>query len=196
MGRSMRTLAVMATALMLLISCSSSSSREERILINHHKEPCQGSAYQTCLLTRESEQQPWAYFYDSIENFDFEWGYQYQLRVRVTDVANPPADASSKHYSLIEQVQTLKVDEGTDFDLFLMPYESFTERLSATEFRLGQEITFHCELSTCDSVASLLSQEMAMVLSFQHANDATGRLRLQKILCSDSLPQFYDSCVD
>lgn len=186
----------MATALMLLISCSSSSPGEERILIHHHKVACQGSAYQTCLLTRESELEPWTYFYDAIENFDFKWGYQYQLRVRVTDVANPPADASSKHYSLIEQVQTIKVDEDTHFDLFLMPHESFTERLSATEFRLGQEITFHCELSTCDSVASLLSQEMAMVLGFQHANDATGRLRLHSILCSDALPQFYDSCVN
>ncbi|MFK7860430.1 MAG: DUF4377 domain-containing protein [Granulosicoccus sp.] len=195
-------------SLVLLSSCSSTSGDGEgdrtlmqsrggevRMLINHHKAGCQGLYYQTCLLTRESEQDSWSYFFGPIEDFEFEWGYQYELRVRVTEIDDPPEDASSRHYSLVEQVQKTKVDAGSSFEFSLMPALGFTERLSATEFQLGQEVDFTCDVPTCDSVASLLTQDMAMLVIFQHAMDTTGRLRLQRILCSDAPLQFHESCL-
>lgn len=37
----------------------------------------------------------------SIENFDYEEGYEYLTDIRVTTVANPPEDGSSLKYSLL-----------------------------------------------------------------------------------------------
>ena len=42
------------------------------------------------------------YFYDSIEGFEWEAGYRCELRVTVTDMHNPPTDASALYYQLVE----------------------------------------------------------------------------------------------
>lgn len=198
MGRTTRWLTGLAIPLLLLSACSSvpGNGVEDRILIQHHKVGCQGEGYQTCLLTRDSDRDSWSYFYDHIEGFEFEWGYQYELRVLVTEVVDPPADASSLAYSLVELVRKVKVDVDSSFEFNLFPGQGFVERVSTTEFQLGQEVSFNCDVSTCDTVASLLTQEMAMVLKFQHADDTSGRLRLQEIRCSDTPIQFYQSCLD
>lgn len=187
----------LAVTLLLLSACSSESGDiiVERMLIKHHKDGCQGLYYQTCLLTRPTEQDPWYFFYDNIENFEFEWGYNYELLVLVADVPDPPADASSLSYTMVQLLGKVKVAEDSYFDFSLMPDHSFSERVTDTEFRLGQEVSFNCDLSTCDAVQSLLSQQMAMLLSFQHANDSAGQLRLHAIACSDTPNEFYETCL-
>lgn len=44
-------------------------------------------------------------FYDPIEGFEFSAGTSYVIDVRVTDVEDPPADASSKRYTLVQIVE-------------------------------------------------------------------------------------------
>lgn len=46
----------------------------------------------------------WGIFYNRIEGFEFEDGYEYVLKVRKDTVLNPPADASSLKYTLIQEV--------------------------------------------------------------------------------------------
>ena len=67
---------------------------------------CVGVAKQKCMLVREDETSAWQNFYSSIEGFDFTEGKHYKISVKVTDVENPPADASSKKYELIEILET------------------------------------------------------------------------------------------
>ena len=43
-------------------------------------------------------------FYSQIEGFEYEEGYTYELLVQVDPVENPPADASSLNYTLMEIV--------------------------------------------------------------------------------------------
>ena len=54
-----------------------------------------------CLQVRERPDAPWHLFYDVIEGFTYEPGYQYALRVAVRVVPNPPADGSSVAYRLL-----------------------------------------------------------------------------------------------
>lgn len=65
---------------------------------------CEGERPMKCMQIRESESEEWTWFYDQIEGFEHEPGHRYQLRVAVEEVADPPADASSRRYKLIQVV--------------------------------------------------------------------------------------------
>ena len=73
---------------------------------------CEGVAPQKCMLVRESPNEPYGLFYDQIEGFDYKEGREYELRVAVEEVENPPADASSLRYRLIEVVNSRLSLEG------------------------------------------------------------------------------------
>jgi hypothetical protein len=76
---------------------------EKTVFVAAETQPCiAGVARTTCLQVRESEDQPWTLHYFGYEGFEHQPGVAYRLRVRGTPVANPPADASSVHWSLIE----------------------------------------------------------------------------------------------
>ena len=63
---------------------------------------CVGVSPMKCMQVREDPNSSWQNFYDSIKGFDYVEGKSYKISVMVTDVENPPADASSKKYELIE----------------------------------------------------------------------------------------------
>ena len=76
---------------------------EKTVFVAADVQPCTaGVARTTCLQVRETEDQPWTLHYFGYEGFQHQPGVEYRLRVRGTPVANPPADASSVHWSLIE----------------------------------------------------------------------------------------------
>ena len=91
--------------LLLAISCGTAQSEEIRTLfIADHLADCTGVSEQKCMLIKEKPDEEWTYFYDKISGFDYEEGYTYEVRVKVEEVENPPADASSKKYTLTELV--------------------------------------------------------------------------------------------
>lgn len=47
-------------------------------------------------------------FYGNIQGFEYEPGYQYTLKVKQFDVANPPADAPNVRYELVEIINKAK----------------------------------------------------------------------------------------
>ena len=63
---------------------------------------CLGVGPQKCMNIREGTDSSWKNFYDFIKGFDYAEGKSYKISVKVTDVENPPADASGKEYELIE----------------------------------------------------------------------------------------------
>jgi LysM repeat protein len=65
---------------------------------------CVGVAPQNCMQVKTSPDHDYTLFYDQIEGFEFEPGYEYELLVLVEPVDNPPADASTLKYSLVEEV--------------------------------------------------------------------------------------------
>jgi len=70
--------------------------------------PCQGEAPQQCLQVRHAESEPYRNLYSSIQGFDYEPSYLYELRVEAIAVPHPPADASAVRYRLLEVVSKRK----------------------------------------------------------------------------------------
>jgi len=65
---------------------------------------CVGVAPQQCLQVRYNADDEYELFYSSISGFDFVPGYDYELLVQKTPIANPPADGSSIEWTLVEIV--------------------------------------------------------------------------------------------
>ncbi len=54
---------------------------------------CVGVAPTTCLQVKFDKEAEWELFYDSIDGFEYEPGFEYELLITKTDVEDPPADA-------------------------------------------------------------------------------------------------------
>jgi hypothetical protein len=96
--------AVRIAALSLLVACGDLFGPDTRTItmdVAPERVSCQGFVPQECLRVREHPSTTWTLFYDQIEGFMFEPGFEYTLRVRVREIENPPADGSSLSYRLI-----------------------------------------------------------------------------------------------
>lgn len=67
---------------------------------------CVGVSPQKCMLIKDDPNSDWQMFYDKIEGFDYQEGTKYKIKVKITDVENPPADASSLKYTLIKILES------------------------------------------------------------------------------------------
>lgn len=96
----------LAAGALLLTGCSSGDAEGDvvRMWIEPELVPCEGVAPMECMEVSYTEDGEPQLFYDQIDGFTFTPGTAYVLDVRVTEVENPPADASSLSYSLVEVV--------------------------------------------------------------------------------------------
>ncbi|NEQ44975.1 MAG: DUF4377 domain-containing protein [Leptolyngbya sp. SIOISBB] len=72
------------------------------LYVGPEKVECVGVAPQQCLQVRYSLADEYELFYSSINGFNYEPGYEYELIVQKTPVENPPADASSIEWTLVD----------------------------------------------------------------------------------------------
>ena len=87
-----------------LAGCSDSTDTT-RLWIGPERVECEGVAPMMCLQVAKSEDGDYQLFYDTIEGFDYEEGTSYVIDVSITEVEDPPADASSLQYTLVEVVE-------------------------------------------------------------------------------------------
>jgi heat shock protein HslJ len=77
---------------------------EKTVFVGAEQVDCVGVGPQKCLLVKEDANAEWGFYYDEIAGFTWEPGFEYEIRVRVDQVQNPPADGSSIMWTLIEVV--------------------------------------------------------------------------------------------
>ena len=97
----------------LLLSLTSAKSCDEtkHIYVADHLVDCDGAGPQKCMLIKEKIVDDWTNFYDQIEGFDYEEGYEYLLNVKIKTIKNPPADGSSLKYTLVEVFEKKKTEK-------------------------------------------------------------------------------------
>ena len=98
-------LTLASVALVMALSGCSESTDTTRLWIGPERVECEGVAPMMCLQVAESAEGDYQLFYDTIEGFDYQEGTSYVIDVSITEVENPPADASSLQYTLVEIVE-------------------------------------------------------------------------------------------
>lgn len=92
-----------------LISCT---SQRQILWVSGVKSECSaGAGKMNCLNVARSEnlnEANWENFYSNIDGFNFEEGYLKKIEVRVEDLEDVPADASSKKYILIKEIEKIE----------------------------------------------------------------------------------------
>lgn len=106
-----RNLMYLAVSLFLFASCS--KSEVIRLTVASEEADCVGVAPQKCLLVKKEGQKDWENLYNGIDGFIFEDGNEYVLEVREEKIDNPPADAPSMKYVLVNEISKVaKTSEG------------------------------------------------------------------------------------
>ena len=98
-------LTLAGVALGVALTGCSDPTDTTRLWIGPERVECEGVAPMMCLQVAESEDGDYQLFYDTIEAFDYQEGTSYVIDVSITEVENPPADASSLQYTLVEIVE-------------------------------------------------------------------------------------------
>lgn len=178
-------------AFFLLQSCSSTKKMDENIIfIAPYTKTCNaGIMKKDCYLVKWSKnQEQWEYFYNEIENFIYEKGYFYTLKINVKEINNPPADASSLQYNLIKILdkkeacseklnknQVLQLLE--DQNLLLKPKGiSDTEYLNIPSYQPNVEFDY----STCQwTVTSHTYEPVTMEGDCAQTNGCTPEIQLK-----------------
>lgn len=95
----------------LLISCAPVG---KTLYVASETRQCTGVGLMECMLIKWDVNQPeWELFYDSIDGFEYERGYEYELSVIQTKIENPPADGSSIKFTLSKVVS--KTQKQSEF---------------------------------------------------------------------------------
>jgi len=105
---------LLALASVIVAACGPvGGSAEKTVYVGPRQVDCVGVAPQKCLLVKEKPGDDWTMYYDQIQGFDYEPGYEYELRIVEEEIENPPADASSIRWTLVEVVSKTRSLEGT-----------------------------------------------------------------------------------
>ena len=88
----------------------SAADREVTLHVAPYRRECKGLVVMQCMLVKERPQDEWQLFYDPIEGFEYEPGYDYRLRVLRRPVPDPPADGSSVSWRLLEMLEKTRAD--------------------------------------------------------------------------------------
>lgn len=74
----------------------------ETLIIGPYTEACFGPFPQECYLSFDAARQEWSFFYEGIEDFDYEPGFIYTLKVSLHDRGEGVQDVGRYAYKLIE----------------------------------------------------------------------------------------------
>ncbi|MFD0930998.1 DUF4377 domain-containing protein [Psychroflexus salinarum] len=121
MKKQLLVLMILAT----LMSCSNDDDNQSQILemrVNHFQNTGPRLVPVLTYLVQEGDNigtDNWTKFYSTIDGFNYQPGTIYTLSVKAEPIDNPPDDASSIKYTLLEIQSTQEVDNETLFKIDL-----------------------------------------------------------------------------
>ncbi len=164
-------------------SCSMvGHSNEAKVInmrINHFKQTGFGAFPQLVYLVQEANEvggEQWNYFYDEIENFEYEPGYVYDILVKRQKVENPPQDASEFKYILQKVISKDKVGLDISFQIKLKwGGNNFVVGTSLKNYSIMQDFKIDC-MELCEDLSTNLENEEEVTGTFIHGGNSVFNL--------------------
>jgi hypothetical protein len=151
------------------------STKEFTIEVNHYKVPCFTEGVAFCFLIKKAGENKWEPYADSINGFNYKWGYIYKLKVHRLEIGNPPADASSFKYVLDEVISEKKTDVKETFS-FVLKYpgsKSFVYGTKTAGFSIiGQKVIECKSVEICDRLNNISGSDKTVEGTFCHSKNA------------------------
>lgn len=132
------------------------------------KRVCTGVAPQLCMVEVSGDRQ--SNFYQAIDGFTYQWGYEYELQVLKTEVLNPPADASKYAYSLISEEKVAVGVNDIEFELQSVPY--LPSMLSKDDE--GRYFLASYEFSCAVTASQVLAEDCDELIEEAEADNSSG----------------------
>ncbi|WP_142684631.1 META domain-containing protein [Chitinophaga polysaccharea] len=136
----------LATTFMAPVQNKQQQVKTQVIYVKESREPCTGVAPMECLQIKGVNDTEWSNLYTNISGFKYTPGYRYKLRVRITQIKNPPADGSSLKYTLTKVLEKKKIANaglsaatGKKWVLVKMDNEAVTDGTIWMEFDPAQK---------------------------------------------------------
>ena len=149
------------------------------ISVQHYKELCSDSDV-LCFSGHSKS---------TINGFNYEWGYNYELRVIWTELVDlvpkpefSPKPPRSANYQLVEIVSKTKAPENSLFSMISYPELITKESYGNYKLGLGEKM-FTCIEPLCTELDQLLAAKTFMLLEFRHDIISTNPLKLTTIKC-------------
>lgn len=163
----------------------------QRFRIASYKVECQGFHLTQCLLNTPNGQADAEFFYDSIEGFEFEWGYEYELLVSVTTDRSQLGD----RFKLVEIVSQSEYHHQQTFEYVARYATESIVNVAPGEYRLAGNQTMVCEAAVCESIESALVQAQSVLLDLQYGEQPGDALQLVALVCAESRSSFNTACL-
>lgn len=125
-------------------------------------------------------------YVEHLTGFDFTWGYTYTVRLKEAHLAQPPQDASSYTYELLEVISKVAVPDGYEFTLALSRDFYLTDGddqinnfkyVNDSTFRYMDEINVEYPADKSFLFDQILNQNKYVKATFRFKN--TGTIRMQ-----------------
>lgn len=73
---------------------------------------CLGDGKSKCMMVKNSPEKNWEYFYDEIEGFSHEQGFEYQLLIEIVDIPDGLVNASNFKYVLRRMISKTAIESN------------------------------------------------------------------------------------
>lgn len=167
----------------------------QRLRIGPNKVECQGFHLTQCFLNTPDDQSHAEFFYDTIEGFDYQWGYQYELLVSVSSQSSLMSDTANQRFELIEIISQSEYQHQQSFDYVARYASESIVKIESGEFQLAGNQLLVCEPASCESLESTLAQGQSVVLNVLYGEQPGDPLQLAAVTCTESRGAFNNACM-
>ena len=155
-------------------------SHKIEVTLLPYKKVTNGAFYQVITLASPN------CYVEYLEGFDYEWGYEYKVRLKETTLAHPPEDGSSIEYKLLEVISKTPVSNDYTFpmllsrDLYLglgTDQVSNFKYINDSTFLYMDEINIQYGKDKTDLLDQIISKNKVVRAQFEFIDSKTIRLK-------------------
>ena len=97
---------------------------------------CSGVGKDKCMMVKNSPEKNWEFFYDQIEGFKHEQGFEYQLLIEIVDLPEESKDGALVKYVLKRVISKTPIEIGKNAIAVEPPPAAPLNKSRATEWIL------------------------------------------------------------